>query len=50
MIEIQTIYEVFDRYTGEVVDISENKDEARDVRDQLDVAYGAIRFSVREGA
>ncbi len=41
-------YEVIDRKTGAVVGSYASKQHARNARDRKDMAYGAVRYSVRE--
>lgn len=43
-------YQVIDRQTGAVVGSFVNKTAARNKRDRLDLAYGAVRYTVREVA
>jgi len=46
----QQAYQVIDNRTGQVVGTFKNKNAARNKRDRLDMAYGAVRYSVREVA
>jgi hypothetical protein len=41
-------YQVIDRQTQQVVATFVNKQAARNKRDRLDAAYGAVRYAVRE--
>lgn len=41
-------YQVIDTRTQQVVGTFKNKQSARNKRDRLDLAYGAVRYSVRE--
>jgi hypothetical protein len=43
-------YIVVDTKTGSTVGAFTNKQSARNKRDRLDAAYGAVRYSVREVA
>lgn len=43
-------YQVIDRQTMSVVGTFKNKNAARNKRDRLDLAYGAVRYMVREVA
>ena len=42
------VYLVIDNRTGATVGRFLNKQAARNKRDRLDTAYGAVRYSVRE--
>ena len=46
----QTAYQVIDNRTQQVVGTFKKKQAARNKRDRLDMAYGAVRYSVREVA
>lgn len=43
-------YQVIDRQTQTIVATFANKQAARNKRDRLDSAYGAVRYMVREVA
>ena len=43
-------FQVIDRRTGLVVGSFKSKQAARNKRDRLDLAYGAVRYTVREVA
>jgi hypothetical protein len=43
-------FQVIDRRTGQVVGTFKSKQAARSKRDRLDLAYGAVRYMVREVA
>lgn len=43
-------FQVIDRQTGAVVGTFKNKQAARNKRDRMDSAYGAVRYTVREVA
>ena len=45
-----TTYQIIDRHTQAVVGTFKNKQAARNKRDRLDSAYGAVRYMVREVA
>lgn len=44
------MYQVIDRQTQQVVATFKNKQAARNKRERLDMAYGAVRYTVREDA
>ena len=47
---METRYQVIDVRTQQVVGTFKNKRAARSKRDSLDLAYGAVRYTVREVA
>ena len=47
-LEIKMTYQVIDTRTGYVVGGFKNKRRARNKCDQLDLIYGAVRYTVRE--